>query len=109
MLEAIVGSTSAERVLLFITAREEGYAAEIAQAFDTDLSPIQKQLGRMERDGLLINRKVGRTRLYGFNPRYAFVDEVKVLMERALERCPEALQEVLLFNRRRPRKKDKPL
>jgi len=57
MIEAIVGSTSAERVLMFITARESGYAAEIAKAFSTDLSPIQKQLDRLERDGLLINEK----------------------------------------------------
>lgn len=109
MLEAVFGSTSAERVLQFLTAREQGYAAEIARTFETDLSPIQKQLERMERDGLLVNRKVGRTRLYSFNPRYAFVAEVLALMNRALELCPEQLREELLYDRRRPRKKSKPL
>ena len=109
MIEAIVGSTSAERVLIFIAAREEGYATEIAKAFDTNLSQIQKQLERMERDGLLINKKVGNTRLYSFNPRYAFVDELKSLLDKALSMCPEDLQEALLMNRRRPRKKNKPL
>lgn len=109
MLEAIVGSTSAERVLLFITAREAGYAAEIAQVFETDISPIQKQLERMERDGLLVNKLVGRTRLYSFNPRYPFVPDLIAMMKRALGLCPENLQEVLLMNRRRPRKKSKPL
>lgn len=77
MLEAIVGSISAERVLLFLAARDEGYGAEIAKLFSTDLSPIQKQLERMERDGLLISRKVGRTRLYSFNPRNPFVPELQ--------------------------------
>ncbi|WP_246439002.1 winged helix-turn-helix domain-containing protein [Teredinibacter franksiae] len=109
MIEAILGSTSAERVLMFITARESGYAAEIAKAFSTDLSPIQKQLDRLERDGLLINEKIGRTRLYKYNPRYPFVPELKVLIEKALTMAPEALQETLLYDRRRPRKKDKPL
>lgn len=109
MIEAILGSTSAERVLLFLTAREEGYATEIAQTFATDLSPIQKQLERMERDGLLINRKVGRTRLYSFNPRYPFVPELKIMIEKALHMCPKELRDSLLFNRRRPRKKNKPL
>lgn len=109
MLEAIVGSTSAERVLLFLAAREEAYAAEIARTFATDLSPIQKQLERMERDGLLISRKVGRTRLYGFNPRNPFVPELKELLEKALSMCPQSLQQTLLLNRRRPRKKAKPL
>lgn len=109
MLEAVLGSISAERVLLFITARDEGYAAEIARFFKTDLSPIQKQLDRMERDGLLINKKVGRTRVYSFNPRYAFVREVRQLMNRALELSPDRLKNGLLLDRRRPRKKDKPL
>ena len=53
MLEAILGSASAERVFLFLAARGEGYATEIARVFDVDLSPIQKQLDRMERVGLI--------------------------------------------------------
>lgn len=109
MLEAIVGSTSAERVLVFMAAREQGYAAEMAKAFETDLSPIQKQLERMERDGLLISNKVGRTRVYSFNPRNAFIEETLKLAQKALALYPEDLKEQLLYNRRRPRKKDKPL
>jgi len=109
MLEAILGSTSAERVLLFLAARNEGYAAEIAKTFATDLSPIQKQLDRMERDGLLVSRKIGRTRLYGFNPRYPFVPELKQLLEKALGMCPPSIQDALLLDRRRPRKRNKPL
>jgi predicted transcriptional regulator len=109
MLEAVVGSAGAERVLLYLTARGEGYAAGIARTFKTDISTIQNQLERMERDGLLVNKKVGRTRLYSFNPRYAFVGEVKALMERALELCPEKIRNELLLDRRRPRKKSKPL
>lgn len=109
MLEAVLGSTSAERVLLFIVARGDGYATEIARTFETDLSPIQKQLERMERDGLLINTKVGRTRVYKLNPRYAFIPEVTQLIERALAMCPESLREELLMQRTRPRKRGKPL
>jgi predicted transcriptional regulator len=109
MIEAIVGSTSAERALVFITAREQGYASEIARMFDTSVSQIQKQLDRMERDGLLINEKVGIARIYSFNPRYAFVPEVKALMEKALSMYPLPIQKALTMNRRRPRKKGKPL
>ncbi len=109
LLEAVVGSTSAERVLLFLVARDQGYATDIARTFNTDLSPIQKQLERMERDGLLINQKVGNTRVYSFNPRYAFVGEVKQLVTKALDMCPESIKESLLYNRRRPRKKGKAL
>ena len=92
MLEAVLGSTNAERVLLFLMAREQGYAKEIAEFYDTDLSPIQKQLARMERDGLLINRQVGRTRVYEFNPRYAFLPEVKQLLAKTLEFAPKNIR-----------------
>ena len=37
MLEPLLGSTNAERVLLFLLARSEGYASEIARFFETDL------------------------------------------------------------------------
>ena len=109
MLEAVLGSTSAERVLLFLVAREEGYATEIARTFDTDLSPIQKQLDRMERDGLLVNKVVGRTRVYSINPRFAFKQELEAMVAKAIELSPVKLQETLVLNRRRPRKKSKPL
>ena len=109
MLEAVLGTPSAERVLLFLAARENGYASEIARAFETDITPIKNQLERMERESLLISRQVGRTRLYSFNPRYAFKNEVRALMERAIELLPDKIRNDLTMNRRRPRKKNKPL
>ena len=48
MLEPIVGSKSSEQVLMFLLAREEGYATEIARFFDADLYAIQKQLSQLE-------------------------------------------------------------
>ena len=44
VLEPILGSANRERVLIFLQAREEGYAREIARFFETDLFPIQDQL-----------------------------------------------------------------
>jgi predicted transcriptional regulator len=109
MLEAVLGTRSAERVLLFLAARETGYASEIARAFETDITPIKNQLERMERESLLISKQIGRTRLYSFNPRYAFKNEVRALMERAIELLPDKIRNDLTMNRRRPRKKNKPL
>jgi hypothetical protein len=47
--------------------------------------------------------------LYEFNPRSLFLNELKALLEKVLEYYPEEVREDLLINRRRPRKKDKPL
>ena len=109
MLEAILGSTSSERVLVFIFARKEGYAREIAQYFETDLAPIQKQLEKLELAGVLVSRMVGRTRLYEFNPRYAFIRELKALLEKSVTFYTPEEKERLLMVRRRPRRQGKPL
>jgi len=109
MLKPILGSRSCEQVFIFLIAREKGYATEIARFFDVDLYAIQNQLDRLENANVLVSRKVGRTRVYEFNPRYPFLNELKSLLEKALSYYPEETQEQLLMNRRRPRKKDKPL
>ena len=109
MIEPLPGSTNSERVLLFILARDEGYASEIARFFDTDLYGIQKQLDKLEMGGVLVSRRVGRTRLYSFNPRYAFRKELRALLRKALLFYPKNEQEKLLLVRRRPRRRGKPL
>jgi hypothetical protein len=109
MIEAIVGSEGAERVLLFLAARDSGYPREIANSWSMDVSTVQNQLLRMERDGLLVSRTVGRTRVFEFNPRYAFKDEVKALLNKALTQLPPGVQNQLTLQRKRPRRTGKPL
>jgi hypothetical protein len=109
MLEPLLGSENKERVLIFLVAREEGFATEMARFFETALFGIQNQLDRLETGGILVSRKAGRTRMYTFNPRYAFLDELKGLLEKTLSFYPEELREDLLMNRRRPRLRGKPL
>ena len=109
MLEPLLGSTNAERVLIFLVAREEGYASEIAKFFDTDLYGIQKQLDKLENGGVLASRTAGRTRLYRFSPRYAFLAELKALLLKALSTYPPDEQDRVLVVRRRPRRRGKPL
>jgi predicted transcriptional regulator len=109
MLEAILGSTNRELVLIYLAAREVGYAREIARFFDTALYPIQDQLQRLEEGGIIYSRAAGRTVLYRFNPRYALLQELKALLDKTITFYPEEMQERLLMNRRRPRLRGKPL
>lgn len=108
MLESVFGSKNSERVLIFLTARQTGYAREMARFFDTNLYGIQKQLDKLEAGGVLVSRMVGRTRLYEFNPRYPFLNELKDLLEKALSFYPEKERKELTLNRRRPRRRGKP-
>jgi hypothetical protein len=109
ILDPILGSINAERVLIFLTARGEGYARQIARFFGADPDSTQKQLAKFEAGGVLMSKEVGRTVLYEFNPRYAFLPELKALLEKALGFYPEDEREKLLMDRRRPRRRGKPL
>ena len=107
MLEPILGSKNAERVLMFILARDHGYTREIARFSGADPDSIQKQLVRLELGGLLVSKSEGRTRVYRFNPRYSFLNELKALLTKALSFYPADEQESLAVVRRRPRRKGK--
>jgi DNA-binding MarR family transcriptional regulator len=109
MIEVLLGSKNAERVLIYIFSREEGYPREIARHFNSDLKSIQKQMDKLEAGGVLVSREVGRTRPYAFNLRYPFLNELKKLLEKALSFYSQEERDELLMNRRRPRARGKTL
>ena len=109
MIESLLGSLNCERVLIFLRARGQGYAREMARHFRTGLAPIQQQLEKLERGGILYSELIGRTRLYKFDPRYPFLPELGSLLDKALGSYPKAESEALLMNRRRSRRRGKPL
>lgn len=109
MLEELFGSKNRERVLQFILANNEGYAKEIADFYDSSIDPIQKQLERLELGSILVSQKVGRTRLFMFNPRYAFRKELEALLLKAREYYAPDEIERLTKQRKRPRRTGKSL
>ncbi|MBW6474892.1 MAG: winged helix-turn-helix domain-containing protein [Anaerolineaceae bacterium] len=109
MIETILGSENAERVLIYLLVRGKGYASEIADYFNVDLSPIQKQLLKFESGGVLVSTLAGRTRIFQFNPSYAFLSELKELLNKAFQFYPPEEVEQLKMNRRRPHRTGKPL
>ena len=109
MLEPLFGAANREKVLFYLLARGESYPREIAEYHKTGLSPIQKQMEKLEEGGVVYSRMVGRTRLYTFNPRYPMLAELKALLDKALTFYPESERGRLFLDRKRPRRKDKPL
>ncbi|KAB0663992.1 winged helix-turn-helix transcriptional regulator [Oryzomonas japonica] len=109
MLEALIGSTTSEKALIYLTARSEGYMREIADFFDIAPAPLLRQLDKLETGGILYSKSVGRTRVFGFNPRYPFLAELQALLAKALSFYPDDVRQRLEDNRRRPRRKGKPL
>ena len=109
MIDKLFGSKSAEDVLLFLTAFEEGYARKIALFYGTSLNVIQKRLAKLEDAGVLVSTMKGRTKLYVWNPRYPFLKEFQAFLKKVFLYLPEETAEKYRQQRRRPRKGDKKL
>ncbi|MFW9625223.1 winged helix-turn-helix domain-containing protein (plasmid) [Sulfurospirillum sp. 'SP'] len=109
MLEALLGTKNRELTLQYLLVYEEGYAREIAKYFDTALPSIQNQLKHFEENGLVLSKMQGRTKVYFFNPRYAFLQELTSLLDKARLYYKPELKAKLEMQRRRPRRPEKPL
>jgi len=109
MFQAIFGSHSKERVLIYLNCQERGYAREIARFFAVPVTPVQKQLESLEAQNLIYSVPEGRVRLYSLNPRYPLIKELCSLLDKAVSFYPPEQQEALIMDRRRPRRKGKPL
>ena len=109
MIESIVGSAAAEKVLLYLQNYEQAYGREIAATFGLAQSQVQKQLRKLESGGVLVSRLAGRTRLYHWNPRNTLVPPLRALLQVALEALPPAEQQQHFRRRTRPRRGDKAL
>lgn len=108
MLEPIVGSLSAERVLLYLQNYEEGYALGIASTFEIPLSVVQKQLVKFELGSILVSRTVGRTRLYTWNSRYPLQAALRNLLAETMNYLDPTDVRRYYRQRRRPRRTGKP-
>jgi sugar-specific transcriptional regulator TrmB len=105
----VFGNDTAEKVLLFIQNYGSGYSREISRTFDIPQSMVYKQLLRLEQEYVLVNRQFGRTRMFEFNPAYAFRNELSALLQRAIDLTPETDRQRWFLQRRGPRRVGKPL
>jgi len=109
VLEAIFGNRSAAQTLLFLEAYGSGHPARIAATYDVPLNPIYRQLRRLEANGLLVSRTVGRTRVFEFNMRNPTVRNLRAFLAAELEMLPEAELKAYYRQRQRPRRTGKQL
>lgn len=109
MLEGIFGNKTAEKVLLHIFHYGESHASAIAKDFEVALNPIIQQLNRFELAGILVSKEMGRSRIYSFNPKSPMVTPIKDLIEIAYEAISLSERQKIFQNRRRPRRKGKPV
>lgn len=109
ILEALFGSRSAAQTLLFLQNYGEGHARRIATTFGVSHMAIQRQLRRLEAEGVLVSREVGQARVFTWNPRSGTVKDLRTFLEAELARLPDEVTQQYFRQRQRPRRSGKEL
>ncbi len=109
MLDKILGSDIAMKIMLHLVHYGEIYPSAVAKDYELSLSGVQKQFQRFEEAGILVSKLVGKSRVYIFNKKSPtakpFIELVKVYYDGlSLED-----KEQLFAARRRPRRPGKPV
>lgn len=82
MLEALFGSKSIHKILLFLFVNGKAYGTQLHKQLQTPLTPIQKALSRLEKAGILMSYQEGKNKLYHFNPSFALLKELEWLLQK---------------------------
>jgi hypothetical protein len=111
MLESLFGSSLIEKVLFFLLINQKCYPSQLKKTFNLPLYSLQRTLSRLEKGGILVSYTEGKTRLYTFNPRYIFLPELKIFLQKAYKFLPEEIKNKYYEPpiRKRPRRQGKPL
>ncbi|WP_158681748.1 winged helix-turn-helix domain-containing protein [Microbulbifer pacificus] len=109
ILKGLLRAETQEKALLYLLLRESGYSKEIADFYAIPTNPVQKQLARLEEDGVVISQLIGKVRSYQLNPRYPFLEPLKALLKAAVAAYPVQVRNQLLIQRTRPRQAGKSL
>ncbi len=111
MLESLFGNPVIEKVLFYLVINRKCYPSQLRRTFQVPLHSFQKALGRLEKGGVVVSHMEGKTRLYQFNPRYPFLKELTIFLEKAYSTFPEEICQKYYepIVRKRPRRQGKPL
>ncbi len=108
MLDEILGRT-AQKILLHLFHYGETYASAVSRDLSTSLGQVQRGLDHLESSGLLISKRSGKTRIYTFNPKSPFTKPFRDIVRIEYEGIPLEERERLFSERRRPRRRGKPV
>ena len=88
MLKALFGNQNIGRIFLFLFVNERCYASQIQSLLRIPLTPIQKALIRLEKEGVIYSQLEGKTRIYQFNPSYPLRWELEALLKKTYTVLP---------------------
>ncbi len=103
----LFGSRRRTEVLVLLGLLEESYPAELTRLLDARLYSIQTIIDALESEGIIVTRRLGRTRRVQLNPRFVAFKELHALLWRLGQHDME-LQRAAAMRRGRPRRRNKP-
>ncbi len=109
MLDKILGSDTAMKIMLHLIHYGEIYPSAVAKDYQISLSAVQKQFERYEESGILVSKLVGKTRIYFFNKKSPTVKPFMDLIKVYYDGLSLEDKEKIFFERRRPRRPGKPV
>ena len=95
--------------LLFLEAYGSGHPSRIASTFGTPRNQIYLQLRKLEANGVLVSRMVGRSRVFEFNPLNPSVRNLRKFLAAELNLLSPEDTRAYFRQRQRPRRTGKPL
>lgn len=108
MASSPFGAPTRTRVLLALRLMASSYPRELARLLGLALNGVQGALRSLERDGLVVARSVGRTRVFELNRRYFAASVLQAYLDK-LVAADADVQERVARLRRRPRRTGKAL
>ena len=109
MLDKILGSDTAMKIMLHLIHYGEIYPSAVAKDYQISLSAVQKQFARFEEAGILVSKLVGKTRVYFFNKKSPTVKPFMDLIKVYYDGLSLEDKERIFGERRRPRRPGKPV
>ncbi len=90
MLEVLLGSKNAQRILFFLLVNGKCYGTQLHRLLQSPLTPLQKALHRLEKAGILLSFYERKTKVYQFNASYPLSKELEQLLKKAYSLLPAA-------------------
>lgn len=109
MLDAILGGKIAARLMLMIHHYGDIYPRGAARDLGVAVQPVQHQLQKFEKAGILVSRLVGKTRLYSFNQKSPMTKAFMKMVDISYQSLTLEDKERLFATRLRPRRPGKPV
>ncbi len=104
----LFGSRRRTSILLLLGLLEESYPSELARLLEAPIFSVQTIVDNLEAEGIIVTRRLGRTRRLELNPRFPAAEELKALLSK-LGRLDKEVRKAAARKRARPRRAGKAL